>query len=567
MIRTALLSFAFAILLVLAIPASAQTDSGSKIISAVECMQASDYEQADKILRDIISRDKKSDAAWYYLGMNFIAQNDPDMAEECFRAAVSLDPSNFWYRSRLAALYEATSRIELTIETYEKLLEDFPQKSDLYFDLVRLYAAHGDYEKALGTIDEIEKVFGMTESIAIYRFNLLVQLKKEQEAYQSLEDYNSKFSSPYVLSVLADQLLSEYNDSLAVKYYDEALELAPDYTPALIGKAEALRLTRKYDDYFDLLEDFVSMPDAPAESKSNYISEMFKRLTPEFILRFQSRFDAVMQKSMDAHQRDSSILNLVGVYQYSTGRKDQACEVFKKNAELYPESLSANASYTEILMYAQKWEELSKEGREAYERFPKEVAFLELAIIADGNLDRNDEVVSLCDQILEQFSSDTSAVIRALTIKGDLYYEQQEPKKAFKAYEAALKYNPDDIYVLNNYAYYLCEEGQKLKKACEMSRKTVEAKPDDATYLDTYGWILFKMGKPEEAVKHLKRAMLYGGKDSAVIMDHYADVLFALKEYARAMVYWNKALLIDDGKIEGLAEKVEMRKRQINNEK
>ena len=37
------------------------------------------------------------DAAWYYLGMNYIARADEEMAEECFQAAAAIDPANFWF--------------------------------------------------------------------------------------------------------------------------------------------------------------------------------------------------------------------------------------------------------------------------------------------------------------------------------------------------------------------------------------------------------------------------------------------------------------------------------------
>ena len=119
-------------------PAVAQTDPGARIISAVEYQSRKDYNKAEKILQDIISTDSKCDAAWYYLGMNYIAKSDVEMAEECFQAAAAIDPSNFWYRYRLASLYALTSRQELTIDMYEKLLKDFPKKSELYFDLVEL---------------------------------------------------------------------------------------------------------------------------------------------------------------------------------------------------------------------------------------------------------------------------------------------------------------------------------------------------------------------------------------------------------------------------------------------
>ena len=96
-----------------------------------------------------------------------------------------------------------TSRPELTIDIYEKLLKDFPKKSDLYFDLVEFYASQRELDKALDILNDIETEFGMTESIAMYRFNLLRMLNKQEEAYESLKEYNSKYSSPFVLATLA----------------------------------------------------------------------------------------------------------------------------------------------------------------------------------------------------------------------------------------------------------------------------------------------------------------------------------------------------------------------------
>ena len=178
-----------------------------------------------------------------------------------------------------------------------------------------------------------------------------------------------------------------------------------------------------------------------------------------------------------------------------------------------------------------------------------------------------DKVLEICDQVLKTAPADSSKALRAWSTKGDVYHVLGEVNKSYKAYEQALKINPDYVYVLNNYAYYLSMQGRKLKKAYEMSRKTIEAEPDNATYLDTFGWILYLLGRPEEAKTHFKRAMLYGGKDSPVILDHYAEVLYALGEYDRAMVYWNKAMLINGGEISDLEDRINMRKQQIKNKK
>ena len=159
-------------------------------------------------------------------------------------------------------------------------------------------------------------------------------------------------------------------------------------------------------------------------------------------------------------------------------------------------------------------------------------------------------------------------MLAAYTTLGDVYYHLGEKSRAYKAYDEALKVNPEYLPVLNNYAYFLSLDGKKLKKACSMSKRTVDKDPDNPVYLDTYGWILYLQGKPAEAKPYFKHAMLYGGKDSAVTLDHYAEVLFDLGEYSLAFVYWNQALAKDrDGEIPGLEEKIRQRKSEMNRDK
>ena len=530
------------------------------IISAVALYNERNFDGAKAILDRLRVDSPSNDAAWYWSALVCLGKNDIPAAEEYLKVACDLDPSNFWYRFRLATLYRVTSRQELTVDMYEKLLADFPKKSDLYFDLVDMYTAQGETEKALETLKEIETVFGMTESIAMFRFNLLQQSGRQEEAFASLEEYNKKYSSPYVLTTLGDYQMNMYNDSTALAYYNEALDIAPDYIPAVIGKAETFRVTRRYDEYFTALDKLITSDDAPAAGKSDYLMAIVQRTDPKFLKSFMPQMDKVMETMTEKYPQDSTVLQMAGVYYWTTDRRDISKKHFRQNVENNPGSIMATADFVEFLMYAEDWKALSEEGRRAFERFPDETTFLEMASVGDYNLQEFDKVLEICDKVLEVAPNDSSKTLRAWSTIGDIWHQKGDSKKSYKAYEKALKINPDYIYVLNNYAYYLSQEGKKLKKAYEMSKKTVEAEPDNSTYLDTFGWILYLQGKPLEAKPFFKHAMLYGGKESPVVMDHYAEVLYALKEYDLAFLYWNMALQKNNGDIPDLEEKVAARK-------
>lgn len=540
----------------------------NQIIDAVSDFDAGRYAEAKERLETLVAVDPDNDAAYYYLGMTALMQNDLELAETGFETAVQLDSSNFWYRHRLAGVYAMTDRKELTVEMYNGLLKDFPKKSDLYYSLIELYLSMGRMEDALSTLDQIDTVFGRSDVSVMTRFDILRRLGRMEEAYQVLEAYNREYSSPQVLAMLGDYRMSMYEDSTALAYYDEALDIAPDYAPALLGKAEVFRITRRYEDYFRTIDVFIKDKDIPAEGKCDYLKALVQHSDPNFLTRFQPSLDSVMTSFRSVHPGDSLVTALAGIYYYGTGRMDKAKDCFRENVEQWPESLGAAANYAEALMYMGEWEELSAYTKDAYGRFPDELAFLEMSTLADYNLKAYDDVIATCSRIISVAPDDSARVLTAYTTLGDIYYHLGEKAKAYRSYDEALKVNPEYLTVLNNYAYFLSLDGRKLKKAYSMSRITVEKEPDNATYLDTFGWILYLQGRSEEAKPYFKHAMLYGGKESAVTMDHYAEVLFDLKEYSLAFVYWNQALAKDtEGEIPGLEEKIRQRKAEMNRDR
>lgn len=567
--------FAFTVAVVLscvllAVPAlslSGQTEDKSfyenQVISAVEKYDAQDFSGASDILEKVIAGDPSNDAAHYYMGLAAFCLKDFARAESELKAAVQLDSANFWYRYRLALVYSATDRKELTIAMYEDLLDDFPRKSDLYYSLIELYLSDNQSDKALETLSQIEAVSGKNEATAMTRFQLLSRLGKQEEAYASLEEFNKEYSSPQVLTVLGDQQMSMYRDSAALAFYDEALDISPGYAPAVLGKAEVFRVTRQYDSYFAVIGKFLSDDAIPAAGKCDYLNAIMQRSDPMFLKSFLPRVDTMIVNTVAAHPKDSTVLLTAGIYFFGTDREETALEYLKDNMDIYPESVAAAANYMEVLMYSKDWDRLAAESEAAYSKFPHETAFLELSSMAHYNKGEYGKVLDNCRTILSAADGDTLKMLTAYSTMGDMYHQLDENSKAYKAYDMALEISGTYAPVLNNYAFYLSMEGKKLKKAAAMSRITIEQEPDNPTYLDTYAWILYLLDKPEEAKPYFKHAMLYGGKDSVVILDHYAEVLYALEEYDLAMVYWNQAILKNNNEIPDLEQRVKERKKAI----
>jgi Tfp pilus assembly protein PilF len=124
-----------------------------------------------------------------------------------------------------------------------------------------------------------------------------------------------------------------------------------------------------------------------------------------------------------------------------------------------------------------------------------------------------------------RYTTDKTQTANFDAFLGDLYHEQGEEEKSFDAYERTLRNDPDNVLVLNNYAYFLAVKGQDLDKALEMSTKAITAEPDNPTYLDTHAWVLYKKGNYKEAEKHMKRALQLLKEPDATYQEHYNTIL------------------------------------------
>jgi Tfp pilus assembly protein PilF len=176
----------------------------------------------------------------------------------------------------------------------------------------------------------------------------------------------------------------------------------------------------------------------------------------------------------------------------------------------------------------------------ALEHYPREVdLYLQRSWIEQRAGDFKKAHTALKDALVVATTDTMRSVITGAI--GTLWHEQGNMKKAFKEYDKALAYNSDNDNVLNNYAYYLAEEGVNLNKAFEMASRAIALVENSATYLDTYAWVLYKLGRYSEARSVMKRALPLNKEGSAELLIHYGDILFALGENFLASNYWKQA--------------------------
>lgn len=127
-------------------------------------------------------------------------------------------------------------------------------------------------------------------------------------------------------------------------------------------------------------------------------------------------------------------------------------------------------------------------------------------------------------------------------MRGDFYHNTGNTAQMYSDYDSTLIHDPENISVLNNYAYFLSLEDRDLERALSMSAKTIESEPFNSTFLDTYAWILFRMKRYKLSLEYMEKALRYLDSDNPEIYEHYGDVLYMCGEKEKALEYWHKAV-------------------------
>ena len=192
-------------------------------------------------------------------------------------------------------------------------------------------------------------------------------------------------------------------------------------------------------------------------------------------------------------------------------------------------------------------EELYESTNQAKHIFSEKLDIYLLNAISALEIKEYTVAVQSLNHALPLVEDDDNTLVSIYTFLGDAYQKLDYYSLSDKYYEKVLEIDPDNVLVMNNYAYFLILRDENLEYARKLSRYTIRKNPKNSHYLDTYGWILYKQGKLRRARWYIKRAMnnMDMNNPSYEVYDHYADIALDFGNIDKAITYWKKAYAIE----------------------
>jgi tetratricopeptide (TPR) repeat protein len=442
------------------------------------------------------------------LGDAYTQAHDLGKAEEAYRKAAELDPSELSHQRGLGQTLLAEEKYAEALTVYQRLSDLMPDDSDVYLRIAQIY-------RELHQLDKAEENLVKARQ---YAPGSLEVMYNEGMLYESQGRYED------AIRVLSDAVTG--------------IKAQPSTVPSRRRSLSILyqqlgQLYREVQNYQAAIFTFEELGHLGEEEdrRARMMIMDTHRAAKDLPRALQTGKEAVTKYPADAGIRTSQAL-LLG----ENGQTDDAVKILR--AQLHGDARDRET----YLNIAQVYER----GR----RYKEAEASARAAEVLPGSARDNEMVWFLL---------------------GAIYERQKFYDKAEEQFKKVLAVNPKNAPVLNYYGYMLGDLGIRLDEAEALVQRALKEEPYNGGYLDSLGWIYFKQNKQADAEVMLRKAVGREGHDPT-IHSHLGDVYakrgradLAAAEWEKALVEWRRSLPADleTDKVAELEKKVSQSKHRV----
>lgn len=497
-----------------------------------------DYNTAMEYYRTALKRNKAPGIYFAIANINLKTGKLQDALLE-INNALKLSPDNNEYKTLKANIYYGTGKVDIAAGIYEEILSKEPENIFVLYSLARSYQELKNQDKAVIVYEQLTDIYGFDADVLKRMFDIYFSKQNYEKCAETLS-YMLKLD-PYNSSLMFD-LASMYSklgrEDDAKGIFERLASLNP--TDKQI-QAEIVKIYFKKNEIEKGFEEFARVigKNNLTFNEKSQLGELYFNM----ISQDPKTADVVeyIFKYLNQSNPDNWIpYYYLGQLDILNKKNDDAADKFVRGAVYADTSADAYVQIGYALFTLEKYE-LAKPVLEnglthASDDFRINYTYA-LVLQRTGNLPLS---IKYYEKAAELNPNELS-IISSLALA---YNSNKQYRESNEAYEKALKIDPDNALILNNYAYNLSTRGENLNKALDMVRKAVNKEPGNSSYLDTMGWIFYMMKDYKSAKEYIERAVSVNGSN-AVILEHLGDIHYALKDSQKALYFWKKALEIN----------------------
>jgi tetratricopeptide (TPR) repeat protein len=494
------------------------------------------YERAETLLLQALHIAPTSAATMYELAMIYTYQNRKNQALLYSKKAAILDEKNIWYQLLYAQNLKDTKKNAELMALYQKLIRNYPNRTDFYFELANANLYANKLNDALKVYNNIEIRNGVSEEVSMQKIKIYKALKDYDEALDEVQKLIKNFpQEPKYYGILGELYQERGQDEKAFDAYTELLKVDPNNAFVHLSLADYYRNKKQNKKAFEEIKIAFKNSELDIDTKIKILLSYYT--ITETYVDLRTEADTLCKILVETHPDEAKAFAMYGDFLYRDKKLEEARIQYRKSIGLDNEKYALWNQLLIINSELNDFYSLEKESKEAIELFPNQALPYFFNGIANIQLKKYLPAVKVLNEG-RNFAFDKLLLAQFYASIGDAQNQLANYSASDSAYNKSLELDPNNVYVLNNFAYYLSLRNTNLKSAEAMSKKSNALEPNNSSYQDTYGWILYQMKKYDDAKIWIEKALENGGKNNGTLLEHYADILFQLGDKEKALQYW-----------------------------
>lgn len=429
---------------------------------AITCTKNEQYDKAEELFKQLIKNEPANSKNYFYYGentllnyfsdtisspLNIAAKDAKDLFDKGI-AANAVDPLNYvglarvaFYLGDDAKAEEMRVKAKSLLPAYKKVTK-IANPKDYALTLAKIAESYIRFEsvdtsKALPFIRHALKIDTKNSEIYIIAGDIYILVNDGSKAiknYNLAQDWDLK--SPTANMKIGSIYVKGRNLVAAIPFYEQAISLDASYAPAYRELGQLYSMARKYDKSKQYFKTYLDLTKGNIPAKIRYVNALF----------YAKEYKEVITNVEEIFAIDDSrtyMNRIAGYSAYEEGDFELALKYMEKLFATLPEDRIIKKDYTYLAKILVKKNQNYNKQVSDLEKDEAELAKLQ------------EKYAALKGTAKDRLKTEVDAFAAKIAENRDqLAKEDTEITRAFDAYEKAIKFDGEDVNLINEKASY-----------------------------------------------------------------------------------------------------------------
>ncbi|GAO31298.1 tetratricopeptide repeat protein [Geofilum rubicundum] len=393
-----------------------------------------DYGNAAVYYTEALKVDSTCATCYFEIGNLLIQNNEFESAENYLFKSVQYDPTNEYFVYLLSKIYANNEKFDLALLSAGYLTEQHPDNVEYLYHLSQLHAHKGNYSNAIHTLNRIQSLLGINESITIEKHALFLEMGDTKSAEQEFIDLIEAYphNSEYLL-FLGDYYIQQEDFKKGYIIYNEVLESDGGNGQVYFSLANYAYLMKDTTGFKHHLKKGFEHPNVQLEAKIQRIMPFLMGLEEADNPISNDELNVYLRDMMTVHPYEASVHVLYGNFQKHVGNDSLAVSAYETALLIDEQQEDIWHEYLLLLFSESDQDKFLEEALRAIVLYPENGLFNYMAGFAHMMHEQVDEAIRFFTLTIENSEDNISLKSQVYGLLGDLYYQSEEADKSFEA--------------------------------------------------------------------------------------------------------------------------------------